>query len=125
MLHRTLGNHFLLKMRMTPWRKQLICLDWNDAWTSTSAALMVWDAFACMQVLCFSCEIRVLAAKCWDKYQLFQSTFFSLLWASHCNCDLCIVACSLSGSPFRFLRGHPDLGLCSLLIEKLCSETMK
>lgn len=65
-------------MRMTLWRKQLNYLDWNDAWTSTSAALMVWDAFACMQVLSFLCEIGALAAKCWDKYQLFSGAPFSL-----------------------------------------------
>lgn len=76
MLHRTLGNHFLLKMRMTLWRKQLSYLDWNGAWTSTSAALMVWDAFACL--LCFSCEIGALAAKCWDKNQLYSRAPFSL-----------------------------------------------
>lgn len=78
MLHRALGNHFLLKMRMVLWRKQLNYLDWNDAWTSTGAALMVWDAFACMQMISFSCEIGALAAKCWDKYQAFSGAPLSL-----------------------------------------------
>lgn len=84
MLHRTLGNHFVLKIRMMLRRKQLNYLDWNDAWTSTSATLMVWNIFACMEVLCFSCDIGALAEKCWHKYQLFSLCFGPVIVAVSC-----------------------------------------